>query len=339
MNLFGAGFLVGRPAATAANPNPTPRKFGQLQEVSFDSTFTTKELMGANQHPLREFRGAAKTELKAKFAKINGRQFAEIFWGLAPASEVAGSIVPAMGTDGVLTIPSALSGPIATTTLGTGGTSGYTTASAVPTTTNGGGSGATLNITASGGIVTAATIAAAGVAYAVGDKVFPTQAGSVGAAYFTVATITGGAYNLVAPSAGAAGVNFVEDYGVEYVGTGAQLKLVASAPTQGQYSISGGVYTFASADSAAQVVLNYSYSNSAAGHNFNISNTVQAESPYFETILVNPQDGGFVRRIYRCSASKIAQNFKQGDIMIPELDIKIYDPGTGIMWQDSYAAE
>lgn len=339
MNLFGAGFLVGRPAATAANPNPTPRKFGQLQEVSFDSTYTTKELMGAMQHPLREFRGAAKTELKAKFAKINGRQFAEIFWGIAPASETAGSIIPAMGTDGVLTVPSVLSGPLATFALGSGGTSGYTTAASLPTTTNGGGSGATLSITAVAGLVTAATLVNAGVAYAVGDKVFPTQVGGVGAAYFTVSTITGGAYNLVAPSAGVAGVNFVEDYGVEYVSTGAQLKLVASAPTQGQYSLIGGIYTFAAADSAAQVVLNYSYNNSAAGFTFSIPNTVQAESPYFETILTNPQDGGFVRRIYRCSASKIAQNFKQGDIMIPELDVKVYDPGTGIMWQDSYAAE
>lgn len=253
MNLFGAGFLVGRPAATAANPNPTPRKFGQLQEVSFDSTFTTKELMGANQHPLREFRGAAKTELKAKFAKISGRQFAEIFWGIAPASETTGTVTPVFGE---------------------------------------------------------------------------------------TATIPATPFQVTAANAGAAGVNFLEDFGPEYVSSGIPFKLVASGPTQGQYSVTAaGVYTFAAADTLAAIVLNYSYNVTASGFTFSVPNTVQAESPYFETILVNPQDGGFVRRIYRCSASKIAENFKQGDIMIPELDIKVYDPGSGIMWQDSYAAE
>jgi len=253
MNLFGAGYLVGRPAATATNANPTPRKFGLLQEVSFDVTYTPKTLMGPKQFALREFRAEGKAEIKAKFARINGRQLAEIFYGLAPGQETTGSTIPVFGE--TATIPASTP------------------------------------------------------------------------------------YTLTAANAGVAGANFVEDFGPEYAATGKPFQLVAASPTQGQYSVSAGTYTFAAADAGVAIVLNYSYSNALAGFTFSVPNLEQGESPYFEAILTNPTDGGFVRRVYRCSASKLTKNFKMGDIVIPELDIKVYDPGTGVMWQDSYASE
>jgi Phage gp6-like head-tail connector protein len=52
--------------------------------------------------------------------------------------------------------------------------------------------------------------------------------------------------------------NWAVDTGVAYAG-GAAMSAVSNAPTQGQYSVSAGVYTFASADAGAAVVLSYGY--------------------------------------------------------------------------------
>jgi hypothetical protein len=254
MNIFSAGYLVGRPAVTSALTSPTtPRQFGQLQEVSFDVSYTTKKLMGPGSFPLREFRGEAKVDLKAKFAQIDGKLFAELFFGV---SETTGATIPVFGE--AQNIPSSVS------------------------------------------------------------------------------------YVVTATNAGALGVNFVEDYGPVYASNGAKFKLVSSAPTQGQYMLGSGTtagqYTFSAADAGVAILLNYQYSNATAGFTHNAPNAIQSESPYFEIVLSNPSDGGFTRRIFKASASKITQNFKMGDIVIPEMDISVYDPGTGVMWTDSYAA-
>ena len=80
-----------------------------------------------------------------------------------------------------------LSGGTTELSLTAGGTSGYTTASAVPTTTSGSGTGLLLNLVASsGGVVTGGSVSTAGSGYVLGDKIFPTEAGSDGTAYFTV---------------------------------------------------------------------------------------------------------------------------------------------------------
>ena len=53
---------------------------------------------------------------------------------------------------------------------------------------------------------------------------------------------------------------FVLDQGVRYVSNGAALQSVPSNPAQGQYSVtSAGVYTFNTADAAANVVIAYAY--------------------------------------------------------------------------------
>ncbi len=46
--------------------------------------------------------------------------------------------------------------------------------------------------------------------------------------------------------------------GVSYA-NGTPLEAVGSAPTQGQYSVAAGTYTFAAADANAAVLLNYGY--------------------------------------------------------------------------------
>ena len=75
---FGAGtlFLVRTDIAV-----PTPVRVGTLQDVSVDMSFDVKELYGAYQAPVAVARGKQKITGKAKFAKINARQFNDAFFG------------------------------------------------------------------------------------------------------------------------------------------------------------------------------------------------------------------------------------------------------------------
>ena len=84
MYQFGAGSLYGVPTTTGS----TPAKFGGLQEVSFDFTFSVKELYGQYQFPLCVARGTAKVSAKAKQANIQALMFNQIFFGqtLTPAA-------------------------------------------------------------------------------------------------------------------------------------------------------------------------------------------------------------------------------------------------------------
>lgn len=81
MLYFGTGTLIGvrtdLPSATIV----TPRRFGELQEVSLDISFTEKELKGKKQFNLDVARAGGKITGKAKAAKFSGRMIADIFFG------------------------------------------------------------------------------------------------------------------------------------------------------------------------------------------------------------------------------------------------------------------
>jgi hypothetical protein len=74
---FGSGALWG----TASGTNPTPSRFGGLQEVSIDFAASVKELFGQYQFPLTVARGTVKVTGKAKFAQMQGRLMNDLFFG------------------------------------------------------------------------------------------------------------------------------------------------------------------------------------------------------------------------------------------------------------------
>lgn len=83
-NVFGSGILWGRQLTDAqgnAISNPTPVKFGVLQEVSLDVSFDTKTLHGQNQFPVAVGRGKGKVSGKAKNAQLNGLLLNSIVFG------------------------------------------------------------------------------------------------------------------------------------------------------------------------------------------------------------------------------------------------------------------
>jgi len=80
---FGSGTLWGFPVSGNLATNPTPMKFGTLQDVSLDISGDVKQLYGQKQFPEAVARGKCKITGKAKFANINGKMFNDLFFGQA----------------------------------------------------------------------------------------------------------------------------------------------------------------------------------------------------------------------------------------------------------------
>ncbi len=100
-----------------------------------------------------------------------------------------------------------------------------------------------------------------------------------------VAVLIPGTPYTVTPIVPAGGA-FAFDLGLQYKATGISLARVASGPGAGQYSFSAGTYTFAAADTAKDLVLNYAYTTTA-GRQLAIGNPVQNLAPKFKLLLNN----------------------------------------------------
>src|SRR5208283_2981884 len=78
---------------------------------------------------------------------------------------------------------------------------------------------------------------------------------------------------------------FVADQGVIVASTALPLKQVPSNPAQGQYSVSGGVYTFSSADAGKGVLISYSYTSAASGESIAVNSSLIGPSITFSANL------------------------------------------------------
>lgn len=242
---FGSGTLWGYPVSGNFAANPTPLKFGTLQDINLEISGTVKELYGQNQFAEAVARGKCKIAGKAKFAQIVGKHVNDLFFG---QTMNAGQKLTAL--DEAQAIP---------------GTPAYTV------------------------------------------------------------TITNSA-------------QFIDDWGVRYSATGLSLVKVASAPVQGQYSVSSGVYTFASADAGAAVLISYRYS-SVAGVQINVRQQLMGFAPTFQ-ILLNEQYAGKQANLllYSCVAEKLSWATKNEDFLVPEFDFEAFSNAGGQV-MDLYLAE
>jgi hypothetical protein len=93
---FGSGSMWG----VDSGANPTPGKFGILQDVGVDFPFSNKPLFGSYQSPVAIGRGTAKPSWKAKFAQLTGRVLNSLFFGQTKA---AGSVLVAEDELGTIT--------------------------------------------------------------------------------------------------------------------------------------------------------------------------------------------------------------------------------------------
>lgn len=93
---FGSGMLFG--VRTDTTPN-TPVKFGVLQDVSLDFSFTEKELRGQGSFALEIARASGKITAKAKFAQIFANAFNSLFFGVASTT---GQVLMAISEAGTI---------------------------------------------------------------------------------------------------------------------------------------------------------------------------------------------------------------------------------------------
>ena len=105
------------------------------------------------------------------------------------------------------------------------------------------------------------------------------SAGQLATSFAEAAIIPSGSpYTVTVANA----ANVADDYGVVYAATGLPLMKVASAPSAGQYSVAGGVYSFASADAGKAVLVSYTYAVTAAGQEFTLANQPLGTTPTFQ---------------------------------------------------------
>ena len=92
---FGSGKIIAVPTNLAdgtAIANPTPVILGTLQEVSLDLSVEMKSLYGSKRYPLAIGQGKGKTEIKAKYAEIDGGVLGSLFFGKAAAAGIKAAV-------------------------------------------------------------------------------------------------------------------------------------------------------------------------------------------------------------------------------------------------------
>jgi hypothetical protein len=229
---FSSGTLFATRTDSAAGANPTPVKFGILQEGSIEFDGTNKELYGAYQFPQDVARGPIKVMGKSKLAQIFSGMY-DLFFGQG--------------------------------------------------------------ITASTGLLIALN-----------------EAHSVPASSAYTITVTNSSM-------------FTQDLGVAYSATGIPFTKVASSPAQGQYSEASGVYTFASADASAAVLISYEYSGTTGYNEIAIANQLMGTSPTFSLILATTYKGNVMNmHLNQAISEKLTFPTKNTDYTIQEFDFQAY---------------
>jgi hypothetical protein len=130
--------------------------------------------------------------------------------------------------------------------------------------------------------------------------------------------------------------NFVADQGVVYAASALPLRLVASAPATGQYSVSAGVYTFAAGDAGAAVLISYTYANASSGESIAVTSQLIGPTIAFSANLFasDPTTGKqFSVLLYNCVADKLALGTKLEDFTLPELDFQCFANSAGQVCQ------
>jgi len=110
---FGSGKLIAVPTNLAdgtAIATPTPVILGTMQDVSLDLSVEIKALYGSKRYPIAVGQGKGKTEIKAKYAEIDGGILGSLFFGKAATAGIKAAVfdsaasIPPTGGPYTLTI-------------------------------------------------------------------------------------------------------------------------------------------------------------------------------------------------------------------------------------------
>lgn len=98
---FGAGKLIAVPTNLADGTpiaNPTPVVLGTMQDISLDLSVELKTLYGSKRYPIAVGQGKGKTEIKAKYAEIDGGILGSLFFGKTAAAGIKAAVFDSAGT-------------------------------------------------------------------------------------------------------------------------------------------------------------------------------------------------------------------------------------------------
>lgn len=98
---FGAGKLIAIPTNLAdgtAIANPTPVVLGTMQDISLDLSTEIKTLYGSKRYPIAVGQGKGKTEIKAKYAEIDGAILGSLFFGKAGTAGIKAAVFDSAAT-------------------------------------------------------------------------------------------------------------------------------------------------------------------------------------------------------------------------------------------------
>ena len=130
------------------------------------------------------------------------------------------------------------------------------------------------------------------------------------------------------------GAHFVADQGVTYASTGLPLIAVSASPATGQYSVNAatGVYTFASSDTGAGVLISYTYTASTTGEALAIANPLIGPTSTFTATLfaTDPTTNAqFSVTLNQCVASKFSFDTSIEDFAKPDFEFQAFANAAG----------
>lgn len=154
--------------------------------------------------------------------------------------------------------------------------------------------------------------------------------GILSAVYDTTGAVIPDTTYEITPTVPGSGT-FSRDLGVINATTGQPLKLVASAPTTGQYMVADGVYTFAAADVGTKVFISFEYtSTSTTAKQQTVQNVTMGYAPTFRADLYMPYNGkSLIFTLPNCLSSKFSLSTKLDDFAIPEFDFDAFADASG----------
>lgn len=128
--------------------------------------------------------------------------------------------------------------------------------------------------------------------------------------------------------------NFLVDFGVQYAATTRNLTRVASGPTQGQYSVSAGVYTFAAADASAAILISYTYTLTSSGQTFAYQNQAQGTGPSCQIQVYEPFTNGLRGWLFNtCYCKSLTNPTKQKGFVIQTAEFDVADTPGGNVYE------
>ena len=160
-------------------------------------------------------------------------------------------------------------------------------------------------------------------------------AGQLATAFAEAASVPATSPYTVTPANSA---SFVDDAGLIYAATGLPLVKVASAPSAGQYTLSGGVYALAAADAGKALLVNYTYTIAIGGQRFPVVNQLTGTTPTFQAQFYTTFQGQAVSlKLNACTSSKLSLHTKLEDFVVPEFDFTCFADASGTVMTWSFA--